>query len=240
MPANILSGTTDANRTPRLVQRTCAILRALSEGGTVSSMTALSASTGIPRATVHRLVRALQDERVIVRTSSGYRLTAHLPGIIAFNDQEHLLADRARPLMLEIFERTHLLIQLMILDGDLVRCVDQFDIAQHTTTRGSGRGTRWLASRVAAGRAVLEGATGSASVPSCASGLVVALDRGATQPGLVTMAVSLGVLGRIPAAISVSGTLQQVSDRQVAMVLRKVVHGGGRWAVADDPACRAS
>ncbi|MEV6717943.1 helix-turn-helix domain-containing protein [Lentzea sp. NPDC051208] len=212
----------EINRTPRLLKRVCNIVRELS-GVHPASISMLSARTGLPRATVHRLLRALEDEGVVTRSEGGYCLKTDLAGNAAVSGAGDVLTDRARPLMLEVFGQTHLLIQLMVLEGEFVRCVDLFDVARSSTPT-SGRGGRWLATHVAAGRALLAHCRNHAPAPFRDSPVMI--DRGATQPGLVTVAVSLGFTNGTPAAISVSGTLQDVSIHRVTMLLRRLVRGG--------------
>lgn len=83
-----------------------------------SSLNDLCETTGLPRATAHRLATALEAHRILTRTADG-RWTAGpaLPG-----NRDHLI-EAAGPIMEELLEETGESVQLYQLTGTTRTCV---------------------------------------------------------------------------------------------------------------------
>lgn len=100
------------------LERGLALLVALGEGN--ASSTALAAATGLPRATVHRLVRALESRGFVERPARGMVLPG--PALAAFAAHfgpDRRLATLARPLVGRLARAARASAQLAVLEGDM-------------------------------------------------------------------------------------------------------------------------
>jgi DNA-binding IclR family transcriptional regulator len=93
------------------------VLDCFSSPAAVLSLADLTAQTGIPKPTVHRLLNDLVEWRALERTHSGFRLGVRLfelGGLVHLNDQ---LREVALPYMSRLYEGTHEIVHLAVLDG---------------------------------------------------------------------------------------------------------------------------
>jgi DNA-binding IclR family transcriptional regulator len=164
----------------------------------------LQETTGLPRATAHRLAVALEEHGVLRRDDSGrYALG---PALIELGRAAGLrfpLVESARPILAELRDRTGESVQLFVREGSQRRCVLSLE---------TPHGLRWIvpegamfpldagsAGRVLAGTSGLDGWVESV---------------GEREPGVAS--VSAGVVderSETIAAVSVSGPIERLTRR---------------------------
>ena len=184
-----------------VVDKTVAVLRALERIGP-AGLAEVQAETGLPRATAHRLLSALQHHALVRRDERG-RFCPGL-GLISLGraaTDAFPLAELTRPELVELRDRTGESIQLFVREGDGRRCVVSLQ---------SAHGLRWIVPE----GAVLPLRVGSAgrilSGESGADGWVQSVEE--REPGVAS--VSAPVLdpgGEVVAAVSISGPLGRLT-----------------------------
>jgi DNA-binding IclR family transcriptional regulator len=123
------------------IHRAGRILRALSQAPRGLTLSALAGLTDLPKSTVHRLVKALQDEQLVAAVSdrAGFRLGAEfLRNAASINGW---LVSRARPELLRLSEQVGESVDLAFLIGDEMTFVDQVVVKhrlQAVSTIGAG------------------------------------------------------------------------------------------------------
>lgn len=191
-----------------VVDKTVAVLRALERVGP-AGLAEVQAEAGLPRATAHRLLRALEHHGLVRRDQQG-RFCPGL-GLISLGRaaaEAFPLAELSRPALLGLRDRTGESVQLFVREGDGRRCVVSLQ---------SAHGLRWIVPEGAvlplhvgsAGR-ILSGETG-------ADGWVQSVEE--REPGVAS--VSAPVVdghGDVVAAVSISGPLGRLTR-----------HPGGRF-----------
>lgn len=106
------------------IARAAALLRALERAPHGLALGELAAAVELPKSTVHRLVAALAAEDLLVSDPGGrVRLGAGIPRLAAAGREA--LADRLRPVLLELRRDLDETVDLAVLDGAGVRFVDQ-------------------------------------------------------------------------------------------------------------------
>jgi DNA-binding IclR family transcriptional regulator len=167
---------------------------------------ALVESTGLPRATVHRLASALVVHGLVRRDDEGrYALGLRLVGLGRAATLSVPLAETARPALEALRDATGESVQLYVRDGDHRVCVVSLE---------SPHGLRTI---VPLG-AVLPIEAGSAG--SVLRGDPAALDRGwvesvgEREAGVASVSAPvLDAAGRVRAAVSVSGPIERTTRR---------------------------
>jgi DNA-binding IclR family transcriptional regulator len=204
------------------------ILRIIAGSMRPVTLSMVSREAMLPKSTVHRLLRILEFEGVIFRVGSHYKLRQDVLGM----RQEVQARERAMPAMLRIYEATHLLVQLMILDNDAVRCVEQFDSGLVQVEAGAARGAMWPAASTAAGQALLACRQERAIVRSACGGKAkVFFDRGATHQGWATAAVPVVSEDHVWAAVSVTGPFRVLAMPDVVAAMAHLGRVGGPQVV---------
>ncbi|HEY4333013.1 MAG TPA: helix-turn-helix domain-containing protein, partial [Ilumatobacteraceae bacterium] len=122
MTTDAFGGTMERDRTieddrKSVLARATSILAAFNEEHPVLKLRGLSMRTGLPRSTVHRTAEQLVELRWLERGPDGYR-----PGLLLFElgglvPRVSRLRQRALPFMEDLYEATHELVQLGVLDG---------------------------------------------------------------------------------------------------------------------------
>jgi DNA-binding IclR family transcriptional regulator len=177
-----------------VVDKTVAVLRALERVGP-AGLAEVQAEAGLPRATAHRLLRALEHHGLVRRDQQG-RFCPGL-GLISLGRaaaEAFPLAELSRPALLGLRDRTGESVQLFVREGDGRRCVVSLQ---------SAHGLRWIVPegavlplRVGSAGRILSGETG-------ADGWVQSVEE--REPGVAS--VSAPVVdghGDVVAAISIS------------------------------------
>jgi len=162
----------------------------------------LQESTGLPRATAHRLATALEHHGMLRRDGEG-RFALGL-GLVALGEAaaaQFALVVHARPVLAQLRSDTGESVQLFVREGDQRRCVLSLE---------STHGLRWIVPQGAllpldvgsAGR-VLSGETGRA-------GWVESV--GEREAGVASVSAPVvGSDGSVVAALSVSGPIERVT-----------------------------
>jgi len=205
-----------------VLDKAVAVLRALERDG-ASGLAELTASTGLPRATAHRLAAALEQHGLVRRDAAGrWCLGLALVGLGHAASAGFPLADLARPVLTALRDDTGESVQLFVREGDGRRCVVSLQ---------SAHGLRWIVPEGAvlpmhvgsAGR-VLSGELGPGGwVESVA-------EREAGVASVSAPVVDAG--GRMLAALSVSGPVERMSRAPGVRFGGAVVAAAG--AVASD------
>ena len=102
-----------------VLSRAFAILDSFADGPPEQTHGMIMHATGFPPATVHRLLAELIEWGAVERTGRGrYRLGLHLWRLGAQVPQGRELRDLALPYLQDLFEVTHQVVHLVVLDGD--------------------------------------------------------------------------------------------------------------------------
>ena len=181
-----------------VLDKTVALLHALERLGS-ASVVELQRATGLPRATAHRLVVALEGHDLVRRDATG---RCHLGFALVGLGQAALaafpLAEVARPALVALRDQTGEGVQLFVREGDERRCLVSLQ---------SPHGLRWI---VAEG-ALLPLAVGSAGrVLSGAHGpWVDSVEE--REPGVASVSAPIhDDRGTVLAAVSVSGPVERL------------------------------
>jgi DNA-binding IclR family transcriptional regulator len=203
-----------------VLDKAVGVLRALERSGP-SGLADLQLATGLPRATAHRLVRALEHHGLVRRDGDGrFCLGLALVGLGHAAAESYPLAELARPALVALRDRVGESVQLFVVEGDGRRCVVSLQ---------SAHGLRWI---------VPEGALLPLHVGS--AGRVLSGDRGAAgwvesveerEAGVASVSAPVVAPdGRVLAAVSVSGPVERLSREPGAR------HGAAVVAAAADVA----
>jgi DNA-binding IclR family transcriptional regulator len=115
------------------LDRCVAVLDAVERGA--HRFTGIVAATGLPRATVHRLVRALEDQGFLAHFAGhGYRLGPRLLRLANEAMRELPLRDVAHPVLERLARETGESAQLYVRSGDARVCIDAVESAHELRT----------------------------------------------------------------------------------------------------------
>lgn len=115
----------DRNGGIQVIARAAAILRALKTSRSGLSLAQIAERVALPRSTVQRIVNALQDERLVIASSTGvgFRLG---PELHALAEAAHYnVADALRPLLQSLAAQTGETVDLAVLRGGQMIFIDQ-------------------------------------------------------------------------------------------------------------------
>lgn len=197
------------------------VLRAVEEGS--RSLPELQSSTGLPRATAHRLAGALEAHGLIRRDSDGrYDLGHGLVGLGREAAARFPLVGAARPILAELRDATGESTQLFVPESGSRRCVLSLE---------SPHGLRWIVPEGSlfpldagsAGR-VLSGEAGEAGewIESV----------GEREAGVASVSAPVIDGEDIVAAVSVSGPIERLSHRPGERFGAAVVDAAGRLSAS--------
>lgn len=152
----------------------------------------LQRRTGLPKATLHRILRDLESTRLLDRVDGGYHLGGHLFELGMRASVERGLIEVATPFLEDLYERTHELVHLGLLESHEVVYVAK--IGGHRQVHSPSRlGGRMPLHATAIGKALL-----------------------AHAPAEVRQAVLAQPLARLaPRTITARGTLRKQLDTVV-------------------------
>jgi DNA-binding IclR family transcriptional regulator len=105
------------------IARAAAVLRALERAPEGASLSRLATATELPKSTTHRIVTALAAEQLVVHERGPVRLGAAAARLGAASHEA--LGERLRPVLLGLRRQLDETVDLAVLDGALVRFVDQ-------------------------------------------------------------------------------------------------------------------
>jgi DNA-binding IclR family transcriptional regulator len=205
-----------------VVDKTVAVLRALERDGP-ATLAQVQETTDLPRATAHRLLVALEHHGFVRRDRDG-RFCLGL-GLLALGRaaaDEFPLAELARPVLVELRDKTGEGVQLFVREASGRRCVVSLQ---------SAHGLRWIVPegavlplRVGSAGRVLTGESGS-------GGWVASVEE--REPGVASVSAPVvDEQGDIVAAVSVSGPLERMTRRPGPRFGGAVVAAAGRVSTA--------
>jgi DNA-binding IclR family transcriptional regulator len=183
-----------------VLDKAIGVLRAVEESGP-QSLAELQVTTGIPRATVHRLAVALETHGLLRREAAGrFCLGLGLAALGAAAAEAFPIAGLARPRLQRLCEQTGESVQLYVREGDRRRCA---------VSLASPHGLRWIVAEGSllplhlgsAGR-VLSGETGVA-------GWVETVEE--REVGVASVSAPVrSVTDAVLAAVSVGGPVRRM------------------------------
>jgi DNA-binding IclR family transcriptional regulator len=202
-----------------------AVLRALEHGGP-AALTDVQGRTGLPRATAHRLLGALEHHGLVRRDGEGrYALGLGLIALGRAAADEFPLADLARPVLVELRDRTGESVQLFVREGAGRRCLVSLE---------SAHGLRWIVPEgvvlplhVGSAGRLLSGAAGT-------DGWVASVEERESGVASVSAPV-VDDQGDVVAAVSVSGPLGRLSRQPGRRFGADVVAAAERVSAAITP-----
>lgn len=185
-----------------VLDKAMAVVRSVAEAP--RTLADLQASTGLPRATAHRLAAALEVHGMLRRDGAGrFELGHSLITLGSRADERFVLDDVARPVLARLRDDTGESTQLFVRDGERRRCVVSFE---------TPHGLRWI---------VPEGSlfpldAGSAgrvlSGDEASDGWISSV--GEREAGVASVSSPVvGPDGATVAAVSVSGPIERLTDR---------------------------
>lgn len=185
-----------------VIDKAMLVLRSIAEGA--RSLGDLQASTGLPRATAHRLAGALEEHSLLRRDDAGrFELGHDLIDLGRLASARFPLVETARPLLAALRDDTGESVQLFVPTGDQRRCVLSLE---------TPHGLRWIVPEGSlfplglgsAGR-ILAGESGD-------HGWVESV--GEREAGVASVSAGVqGGDGTVVAAVSVSGPIERLSQQ---------------------------
>jgi DNA-binding IclR family transcriptional regulator len=166
------------------------------------SLGELQESTGLPRATAHRLATALEAHGLLRRDGEGrFELGPHLVTLGRAASGRFALIEAALPVLRELRETTGESVQLFVREGDARRCVISLE---------SPHGLRWIVPEgsllpldLGSSGRVLRGETTRA-------GFIESV--GEREPGVASVSAPIvDSAGTVVAALAVSGPIERLS-----------------------------
>jgi len=228
---------TGASRTTGVgvLDRCVALLDLLADGP--RTLRSLSAASGLPRPTAHRLLVALEAHRLVVRDASGaFRLGPRLTELAAVAGPELDLASLAGPVLDELHRTTRESVQLYVRSGDHRLCI---------AARDSGTGLRdsvpvgaLLPLAAGSGGKVLLAWTGAHGImPPGQHGddeLAEVRDQGwaasvaEREPGVASVSAPVFRAGVLLGALCVSGPVSRLSEEPGRRLSQPVTEAAAR------------
>ncbi len=229
------SGQIDGAETAR---RAGHLLEIVASASGALSLQQIVEQSGLTKSTSYRLIRALQDEGWVERTSrEGYRVGARLIGLASMVNPPDDIVERTRPVLESLARITSETATLHIRNGSYAILAGGAESQKHVLRRAAYIGERTPLTRGCAGLVILGnldageraqvlrslgGTKGSSSVDNTdlARRLTevkrrgVALSFGENHPGVSGIAapVRAGSSGRVVASISVAGPDQRWNE----------------------------
>lgn len=235
-----------------LLGRTFAIVDAFGTDDVLLSLAELAKRTELPKSTVHRIANRLVSQQWLERVDAQYRLGIRLFELgQIFELQRFRLREVALPFMEDLYEATHEIVNLAVLDDFEMVYIEK--ISGHRRVPIETRlGCRMPAHCTALGKAVLAFADADVIEGLIASGLPkrtphsiadgvslrrelkeiartrVAVDRREYMPNIVCVASPIMKGTKAIAAISVTGPSERVDERAVAPAVQTAALGISR------------
>jgi DNA-binding IclR family transcriptional regulator len=230
-----------------LLARAFAILGVFAPGRSDLTLAELTAGSGLPRSTAHRLLVQLEALGAVERSPLGWRLGVRMFELGQLVPTQQRLRERALPFMGDVYEATHETVHLAVLEGSDVVYVEV--IAGHRPVPSpSRRGGRVPAHCTGVGKALLAFTDVPAAEPLVrrtratitdpvalrgelaeVRRLGMAFDREEAMEGLCCVAVPVhdhrGVVAALSVSMAVGGP---TTPEQAAPVLRASARGLSR------------
>jgi DNA-binding IclR family transcriptional regulator len=234
----------DSRNGASVLDRAFMVLQVLGEEGASLSLAEAARRSGLPKATVYRLLTQLVGLDVVERLGGEYVLGPRLFSLGSDAARLARLRDAAAPYMTDLYQATHEVITLGLLDQHTVLLVERIFGPGNSQVR-SRVGARWPLHCTALGKAVLAQAPESTrerllerQLGACTprtltaprllrdklneiGGMGIAFDQEEFRPGMRCVAAPIfDETGETIAAISVSGTTARVQPTHAASALR--------------------
>lgn len=206
-----------------VVDKAVAVLDALA--AEPRALADLVAATGLSRATAHRLAAALEVHGLVARQSDGRYVLG--PGLVALGraaESSPVLAERARPALLDLRDATGESVQLYVRDDGHRRCVESLE-SPHGLRTIVAVGDVMPLDRGSAGRVLLgeAGRSGQGWVQTV----------GEREPGVASVSAPVRAAGGdVVAAVSVSGPISRMGRQPGRRYGADVVAAAGVIAMA--------
>lgn len=179
-----------------VIDKGVALLRAMAEGP--ADLHVVQQRTGLPRATAHRLLLALELHGLVRRDSAGRFYPGwELVRLGAAATSSFPLADAARPVLAALRDRTGESAQLYVVDGDMRRCV---------VSLPSPHALRWT---VPEGSLLPMDKGSAGKVLSGAVDLAESVEE--REPGVASVSAAIRSDGLIVAATGISGPVERLT-----------------------------
>ncbi|GAA1469209.1 IclR family transcriptional regulator [Microbacterium thalassium] len=236
------------------MDKAISVMRAFGEEAHVGvGVSELARRADLSKSTTFRLLATLESNGVVERVGTAYRLGALLDDLSASKDSplHDLARDALTPFLAELYEATHLTVQLAALRGSHVIYLNKLE--GHQRLRSPSRiGGRMPAYCTAVGKVLLagDGVAAEQALRSprhrwTANTIVdedafadeldrvrsngLALDRGESLETLACIAAPVrGANGQVVAALSVSGDAATFPALRYERVLRSVAYSASR------------
>jgi len=174
----------------QVVRRAAAVLRTIGEQRGGLRLAELAAHVDLPKTTIHRIVSALADERLLRIDPSGrIWIGATITALARVGSSD--LADQLRPVLVDLHRRVDETVDISVLDGTGVRFVDQIP-SRHRLRAVSTVGASFPLHCSANGKALL-----AALAPAQVEDLVPRRLEAFTPNTIVDRAQLIGELDRI-------------------------------------------
>ena len=228
-----------------VLERVFALLDCFSASEPELSLAELTARTGIPRSTVHRLAKILVEQRLLKRTDAGFSLGLRQFELGELVEDRRKLRDAALPSIQDLFEQTHETVHLGVMDDMEVLYFFKI-VGHHAFPLPTRAGGRWPLHSSALGKAMLAFAPAATQQAALAAELIPLTPYTITQPqrlrsqleaardtgvayefeeavlGNACVAAPIfGPAGQAVAAISVSGPPLRLRAEQRAPLVRR-------------------
>lgn len=225
---------------PSMVERVTLIMDAFEQRATTLTLEQVTADTGLPRSTAHRILDQLVQVDWLEHTSLGYHLG---PRALRFGGQDGThgeIREAAAPVLHELFVRTGMVVHLAVLDEANVYYLDKIGgplaaalpsrvggrVPAHTTAIGKAL-LAWLdpeqVDEITHGFLVQRTARsiGDLTVLHQELGRIrtrngLAYEQGEAVPGMACVAAAIREHRGAPAAISVCGDARHTQVERVA------------------------
>lgn len=241
----------DANAPRSVVDRVASLLDGFDSDHPSLTLAELVSFSGLPKSTVHRLAEAMVARGWLERSGSEYTIGVRMFELGGLVDYRWSLREAALPFMEDLYEATHEVVHLGVIDGTDVLYVDK--IGGHRSMRTPSRvGGRMPVHATGLGKALL-----SASPPSVVAQVLsvplrrvsehtivvpnvllddlarsakrgYAIDREESGRGMACVAAPIIVCGRALGAISVTGPSRRIDPDRLAPAVRTAALGIGR------------
>ncbi|MBB3044760.1 helix-turn-helix domain-containing protein [Nocardioides sp. LMS-CY] len=215
--------------------------------------TTIGATTGLPPATVHRILATLVEWGGVERIGRGrYRLGLHMWRLGAAVPSARVLRDLALPYLEDLYEATHLVVHMAVPDGDEVLYLEKIT-ARRSVRVTSGVGRRLPMHATGPGKVLLAFGDPSLLERVVENGLPrltpatitseralraaladirrtgVAISREEASAGTASVAAPVFAEGRdAVAALAVVGAADSIDTARLAQPLRTVAHALSR------------
>ncbi|WP_297849772.1 IclR family transcriptional regulator [uncultured Corynebacterium sp.] len=202
---------TDTSSGIKVLDRSIALIDAVATGD--KTLSELSAETGLPRATTHRLATALEIHQILVRTEAGAWTIGPALARYAASAPSQII-DAAKPIMAELVDLTNESVQLYELTGTTRTCVAAIEPPSgltHTVPVGSQLPLdRGSAAKIFAAHKLVDAAFPDKEMVTVRStGLAESVAE--REVGLASVSAPIyGPNGAVLAVLSISGPVERL------------------------------